>query len=350
MHATNHPATGEHAGRLRAWFRRQDPISAWMTIIGWGCYVLAALLLAWVAGAVVHNDVLERSTADHVASAPAAWPDATKRAVLQRARAYNGTLADRFGGRIPADAADEQGNPQELADAAYMRALSVDGGGAMARLSIPKISVNIAVYHTTLDDVLSKGAGHIYGTALPVGDPHTYTVLAAHSGGVQGMLFTRLSEMRQGDVFYLDVLGESRVPHHRRAHHHTRADGTHAPADPRCAPVRRCHRDDGHVHADRRQHRPSARHGRARAGAAEHPRRVHAEGRHPDRRRGGRRCVRACARRRDRGAAASEAPAWHAYSLSMRRARMFIVRNKTVRLSGKPHPHRLYCYQYSQRG
>lgn len=207
MHATNHPATGEHAGRLRAWFRRQDPISAWMTIIGWGCYVLAALLLAWVAGAVVHNDVLERSTADHVASAPAAWPDATKRAVLQRARAYNGTLADRFGGRIPADAADEQGNPQELADAAYMRALSVDGGGAMARLSIPKISVNIAVYHTTLDDVLSKGAGHIYGTALPVGDPHTYTVLAAHSGGVQGMLFTRLSEMRQGDVFYLDVLG-----------------------------------------------------------------------------------------------------------------------------------------------
>jgi len=210
MHATNHPATGEHAGRLRAWFRQQDPISAWMTIIGWGCYVLAALLLAWVAGAVVHNDVLERSTADHVASAPAAWPDATKRAVLQRARAYNGTLADRFGGGIPADAADEQGNPQELADAAYMRALSVDGGGAMARLSIPKISVNIAVYHTTLDDVLSKGVGHIYGTALPVGDPHTYTVLAAHSGGVQGMLFTRLSEMRQGDVFYLDVLGESR--------------------------------------------------------------------------------------------------------------------------------------------
>lgn len=207
MHATHHPGTGGHEGRLHAWFHRQDPLTAWLTVVGWGCYVLAALLLAWVVGAVVHNDVLERSTADHVASAPAAWPDATKRAALQRARAYNDSLADRFGGRIPADATDEQGNPQELADAAYMRALAVDGGGAMARLNIPKISVNIAVYHTTLDDVLSKGAGHIYGTALPVGDAHTYTVLAAHSGGVQGMLFTRLNEMGKGDVFYLDVLG-----------------------------------------------------------------------------------------------------------------------------------------------
>ena len=272
------------------------------------------------------------------------------KAVLQRARAYNGTLADRFGGGIPADAADEQGNPQELADAAYMRALSVDGGGAMARLSIPKISVNIAVYHTTLDDVLSKGVGHIYGTALPVGDPHTYTVLAAHSGGVQGMLFTRLSEMRQGDVFYLDVLGgeqgyritdvrtitpermERTLQQIRDAHQSGDATVTMVT----CTPIG--------VNTDRLLVTG------VRAPVPQHPRRVHAEGRHPDRRRGGRRRVRACARRSDRGAAASEAPAWHAYSLSMRRARMFIVRNKTVRLSGKPHPHRLYCYQYSQRG
>ena len=120
MHATNHPATGEHAGRLRAWFRQQDPISAWMTIIGWGCYVLAALLLAWVAGAVVHNDVLERSTADHVASAPAAWPDATKRTVLKRARTYNGKNADRVGEEHPDHEANDTNNAQTLAVCAHM--------------------------------------------------------------------------------------------------------------------------------------------------------------------------------------------------------------------------------------
>lgn len=187
--------------------RPKDAVTFWLSVIGWGCYVLAALLLAWVIGAVVHNDMLERATADQVAEAPANWPEANRREALARARSYNNALNGVFGGRIPADATDEKGNPQELADTDYMHALSVDGNNAMARLNIPKISVNIAVYHTTLDDVLSKGAGHIYGTALPVGDAHTYTVLAAHSGGVQGMLFTRLNEMGKGDVFYLDVLG-----------------------------------------------------------------------------------------------------------------------------------------------
>ncbi|RYQ09067.1 sortase family protein [Bifidobacterium pseudolongum subsp. globosum] len=207
-----HAATGtRHAAwfapRIRADLRHQDTLTASFAIIGWACYILAALMLSWVVGALIHNDIIARSVADDVASAPAAWPAESRRKALESARDYNNALQTVFAGRIPADAQGADGAPLETADGKYANTLDVDGNGAMARLRIPKISVNIPVYHTTLDNVLDKGAGHIYGTAMPVGDAHTYSVLAAHSGGVQGMLFTRLNEMKRGDVFYLDVLG-----------------------------------------------------------------------------------------------------------------------------------------------
>lgn len=170
------------APRIRRDLDRRDPVTAAFAIAGWACYIIAALLLAWVVGALVHNDMLAREAAANIASAPATWPDESRQGAYKRAQRYNAVLGTRFNGRV-------------------------DGRGGMARLLIPKISVDIPVYHTTLDDVLDEGAGHIYGTAMPIGDDHTYSVLAAHSGGVQGMLFTRLGELCKGGVFYMDVLG-----------------------------------------------------------------------------------------------------------------------------------------------
>lgn len=195
------------APRIRRDIARKDGVAASFAIIGWVCYIASALLLSWVVGALIHNDMIARTVADNVATAPSTWPAGDRKAAYDRAREYNGRLEAQFGGRIPADAASETGPARETLDSVYMTTLSVDGKGAMARLNIPQISVNIPIYHTTLDSSLDDGAGHIYGTALPVGDPHTYSALAAHSGGVQGMLFTRLNELHRGAVFYIDVLG-----------------------------------------------------------------------------------------------------------------------------------------------
>ncbi|WP_024540489.1 class C sortase [Bifidobacterium choerinum] len=195
------------APRIRRDLDRRDPVTAAFAIAGWACYIIAALLLAWVVGALVHNDMLAREAAANIASAPATWPDESRQGAYKRAQRYNAVLGTRFNGRIPADAENEEGVAVETLDMDYRHTLNVDGRGGMARLLIPKISVDIPVYHTTLDDVLDEGAGHIYGTAMPIGDDHTYSVLAAHSGGVQGMLFTRLGELCKGGVFYMDVLG-----------------------------------------------------------------------------------------------------------------------------------------------
>lgn len=83
------------------------------------------------------------------------------------------------------------------------------GDGVMATVRVPSISVDLPVYHGTSDRVLAVGAGHLYGTSLPVGGPSTHAVITGHRGLTDAEMFTRLNEMRKGDSIYLEVLGET---------------------------------------------------------------------------------------------------------------------------------------------
>lgn len=76
-------------------------------------------------------------------------------------------------------------------------------------VSIPKISVKLPIYHGTSEQALAKGAGHLYGTSLPVGGTNTHAVITGHRGLVEAMMFTRLDEMKQGDFMYVEVMGET---------------------------------------------------------------------------------------------------------------------------------------------
>lgn len=83
------------------------------------------------------------------------------------------------------------------------------GGGVMGTIRIPKISVNLPIYHGTSQSALASGAGHLYGSSLPVGGKSTHAVITGHRGLVNATMFTRLDEMRVGDYFYLDVMGHT---------------------------------------------------------------------------------------------------------------------------------------------
>ncbi len=78
----------------------------------------------------------------------------------------------------------------------------------MCSVRIPKIDVNLPVYHGTSTEVLAAGAGHLYGTSLPVGGANTHAVLTGHRGVPGSLLFTRLDELQVGDSFYIEVMGE----------------------------------------------------------------------------------------------------------------------------------------------
>lgn len=93
-------------------------------------------------------------------------------------------------------------------DAEYQSLLD-SGGGVMGAIRIPKISVRLPIYHGTSESALASGAGHLYGSSLPVGGKSTHAVLTGHRGLVEAAMFTRLDEMRVGDYFYIEVMGRT---------------------------------------------------------------------------------------------------------------------------------------------
>lgn len=93
-------------------------------------------------------------------------------------------------------------------DPVYMNTLNIAGDEMMGSVEIPKINIKIPIYHTTEEDVLNKGAGHLEGSSLPVGGANTHAVISAHRGLPSASLFTDLDQMKVGDHFLLHVLDE----------------------------------------------------------------------------------------------------------------------------------------------
>lgn len=140
------------------------------------------------------------------------WPESRIDDELRAARAYNRDLV-RSGQPVLGAQADPFSNGERLSsqsaqDQRYGRLLN-EGHGIMGRVSIPKISVDLPIYHGTGDKQLSLGSGHLYGTSLPVGGNNTHAVITGHRGMVQAQMFTRLDEMREGDFIYISTMNRT---------------------------------------------------------------------------------------------------------------------------------------------
>lgn len=79
----------------------------------------------------------------------------------------------------------------------------------MGAVEIPKIGVNLPIYHGTDAQTLEKGVGHLRQTALPIGGAGTHAVLTGHTGLPNAKMFDGLTRLEIGDKFYLHVLGET---------------------------------------------------------------------------------------------------------------------------------------------
>ena len=90
----------------------------------------------------------------------------------------------------------------------YHEALSVTENEMIGYLKIDRIGLELPIYHTTSDDVLNKGVGHLQGSSLPVGGVNTHSVLSAHRGLPSSKLFTDLDRMELGDTFQIVVLDQ----------------------------------------------------------------------------------------------------------------------------------------------
>lgn len=129
--------------------------------------------------------------------------NAEKEKILADAHAYNKEMLSNI------DLIDPFSQGETSIDERYESLLNMDGSGMMSYIRIPKIKVEIPIYHGTSESVLQAGVGHFWGTSLPVGGESTHTVLTGHRGLPAKTLFTNMDKLVKGDVFYIKVLDET---------------------------------------------------------------------------------------------------------------------------------------------
>ena len=119
--------------------------------------------------------------------------------LLERARDYNQELSQQEKAEwlLSEEALDR-----------YASILDVSGTGIMCSIEIPKIKVNLPIYHGVEEGVLQIAVGHIPGSSLPIGGESTHSVLSGHRGLPSARLFTDLDKLVVGDTFLLNVLDE----------------------------------------------------------------------------------------------------------------------------------------------
>ncbi len=154
------------------------------------------------------------------------WPYPQAEEHIKAARRYNaelfrkgqshiGEIVDPFQNESAqtntANLGEDAGQSDDSAsakDKEYQSLLNT-GGGVMGTIRIPKISVELPIMHGTSQEALYQGAGHLYGTSLPVGGKNTHSVITGHRGMVTALMFTRLDEMTIGDTFTIEVMGKT---------------------------------------------------------------------------------------------------------------------------------------------
>lgn len=118
------------------------------------------------------------------------------------AQRYNATLLT---------VTDEPYTKEALQQAAesYDELLNIRGDGIMGYLEIPKLGVELPIFHGTEEETLDRGLGHLLGSSLPVGGTGTHCVITGHSGLAGRRMFSDLDKLELMDVFYLKVLDET---------------------------------------------------------------------------------------------------------------------------------------------
>lgn len=144
------------------------------------------------------------SSYDSVVSDKESVGDIDYEAERAKAQAYNDALLPSI---LPDSFAIAEAKDGE--DEEYMSCLNIAGGGMMGIVKIPKIDIELPIYHTTEEKVLEKAAGHLEGSSLPIGGENTHAVISAHRGLPSASLFTDLDKLKEGDHFLIEVLDET---------------------------------------------------------------------------------------------------------------------------------------------
>lgn len=156
--------------------------------------LLAALgLVLYPSASQWWNSLLHARELNKLSQVVAIGPEARLEAIRANAQDFNDRL---YAGLDTSD---------------YLEQLDPNYDSVMGRILIPKIGVDLPIFHTSSDEVLLRGAGHLENTGLPIGGIGNHPAITAHRGLATSKLFTDLDKIDVGDRFTLEVLGEPLV-------------------------------------------------------------------------------------------------------------------------------------------
>ncbi len=190
--------------------------------------ILAAVLFLLALGLTLYPVVSNYYNQRHQSQIQTAYREVleqTDTAELERIREQ----AAAYNAAITPGAAEEAYSQESIIAASndYVNQLDLGGTGIMGYVVVPKISVNLPIYHGTGSDSLDRGTGHLLGSSLPVGGDGTHTIITGHSGMASQKMFTDLEQLQEGDVFYLRVLDETLAYEVKAVHTVLPHDTTH---------------------------------------------------------------------------------------------------------------------------
>lgn len=82
-------------------------------------------------------------------------------------------------------------------------------GEVLGYITIPAIDAKLPIYNGATEYQLQKGVGVLPGTSLPIGGAGAHSVITGHRGLPSSKLFSDLPELKKGDKFFIDILGET---------------------------------------------------------------------------------------------------------------------------------------------
>ncbi len=171
---------------------------------------LFAIILVFVAGICVLSYPLFSSVVNNIAARQDAsehqkriekLPKDDRSELFREARIYNESLTDNV---ILTDPFDQKA--YDRIGANYGKTFNVTPDGLIGYIDIPKINVYLPVYHGTSEKTLSKYAGHLENTSMPIGGKSTHAVISAHSAFPGETFFDYLLDIKEGDEFFVHVL------------------------------------------------------------------------------------------------------------------------------------------------
>lgn len=166
--------------------------------------IIGVLMLGYPSISNCYYQLREKETVESTNNAISEQDTEQIQEEIKACEAYNArlnashtTLTDPF-----------EANTQHISNSDYYERLNLAGNGIMATVCIPSIEVELPLYHSTSDDVLAHGLGHMQASSLPCGGRSSHAVIAGHSGLTSMKVFDNLDKVTPGDCIYVDVAGQ----------------------------------------------------------------------------------------------------------------------------------------------